>query len=176
MIDIKMMLLVDNKEVLCKGGDPLVNAFMFNFSAIIGGPAQSTLNINNSNQAMTVRASGAQGGAGDANTGIVVGTGSGATTISSYQLGARIANGVGSGQIGYAAQTYTAPTTDGAKRYWKITRLFTNTSGSTITVNEVGLYINFSGAPHMVHRDLTGGVAVGHNQVLTVVFEYYTTT
>ena len=167
---------MNDEKVFCKDGDPYVNAGMWHSaSMLIGASAGQTLGTNNANQNTAVRVTAAQGTVGVSSTGIVVGSGSTAVTISRYALATQIAHGVGAGQLSYAAQTYTAPTTDGTKRYWKITRVFTNTSGGTVTVREVGLYANFSGAAHMLHMDLTGDIAVANNQALTVVFEYSST-
>lgn len=73
-------------------------------------------------------------------SGIVVGTGTAAVTISDYCLGTRIAHGVASGQLNYLAQVIQVPALSGGTNSFLLTRGFTNTSGSTISVHETGIY------------------------------------
>ncbi len=70
--------------------------------------------------------------------GIAVGTGVTAVTIADFALGTIIAHGVGVGQLQYGATTVNAPTTVGSTRQFTITRTFSNASGGSITVTEVG--------------------------------------
>ena len=121
-MNINCSIYMNDEKVFCKDGDPYVNAGMWHFACmLIGTSAGSTPGTNNSNQSISVRVGAAQGTIGVISTGIVVGSGSTAVTISRYALATQIAHGVGAGQLSYAAQTYTAPTTDGTKRYCKIT-------------------------------------------------------
>lgn len=87
--------------------------------------------------------------------GLVVGTGSGAVTISDYALGAKIAHGSGAGQLSHGGTTFTNPTTSGSTRSFTIQRTFTNNSGSDITVNEVGIYIKMSTYILLMDRTLS---------------------
>jgi hypothetical protein len=73
--------------------------------------------------------------------GIQVGTGTAANDVSKYALAALIANGTGAGQLQYGATSVTSPTTVGQKRQITVARVFTNNSGASITVNEVGLVV-----------------------------------
>lgn len=79
-------------------------------------------------------------GAGDDNLGIVVGTDNTAVAITDYNLGSKIANGAGAGQLTYSAlECPVAYTISGGDAYWDIRRTVTNDSGSDITVEEVGI-------------------------------------
>jgi len=111
-----------------------------------------------------------------ATQGIVVGSGSTAVTFSDYKLETIIGSGSGSGQLTYNASVWQAMTTPTDSSSWQVTRTFTNNSGSTITVREVGIYmesglqaggsINFCGA-----RDvLAEAVEVEALHVLTVTY------
>jgi len=73
--------------------------------------------------------------------GIQVGTGTGAVTRDDYQLGGKIANGSGSGQLVYGAMT--VEDTDGTPpdTVFRLIRTFTNNTSSSITVYEIGLVI-----------------------------------
>jgi len=78
-----------------------------------------------------------QGGLGDANTGIVIGTGTTSPTRTDYTLQAKIPHGTGAGQIYYNQQTYELldDTT------FRLNREFTN-AGSNLSVSEAGLIYN----------------------------------
>lgn len=74
------------------------------------------------------------GGGGYTNNGIHLGTGSAAVTIADYKLGGGIA------PLQEGTLDVSAPVTVGSTRSFTIQRLFTNTLGASITVNEVGIY------------------------------------
>jgi hypothetical protein len=73
--------------------------------------------------------------------GIQVGTGTGAVSRDDYQLGYKILNGTGSGQLSYGAMTIED--TDGTPpdTTFRLIRTFTNNTSSSITVYEIGLVI-----------------------------------
>jgi hypothetical protein len=75
-----------------------------------------------------------QGDVGDANTGIVIGTGTTPPTRADYALVAKIAHGTGTGQISYQRQTYELLT----DYSFRLNREFTN-AGSDLSVAEAGL-------------------------------------
>lgn len=81
-------------------------------------------------------------GAGGEGWGIMVGTGTNAVAIGDYALQTAVAHGTGAGQLSFGANSITtAPTTSGSKRYFQLSRGFTNNSGGNITLNEVALYL-----------------------------------
>jgi hypothetical protein len=80
------------------------------------------------------------GGSGDASMGVVVGTGTTAVTISDYKLESIIANGTGSGQLQYGTTSFSEVAITGSTAKFTIARTFTNNSGASINVHEVGLY------------------------------------
>lgn len=75
--------------------------------------------------------------------GVQVGTGTTAPTINDTKLETKITHGVGAGQMQYSAVTFGAPTSDGSTAHFTITRDFSNNSGGSITVKEIGLAVNF---------------------------------
>jgi len=83
----------------------------------------------------------ATAGDGDANYGIVLGTGVGAESNADYALGTKIASGTGSGQLDYGPQSFVTPYVNGSYIDFVLSRSFYNASGSPITVTEFGLYI-----------------------------------
>ena len=118
------------------------------------------------------------GGVGDTNIGIMVGTGITAPNIDDYALESQCGHGSGVGQFSHGAVTFGLPTSDATTSHFTITRDFSNNSGATITVNEVGLYVaaltvsyygSAQSAYFMIIRDvISGGVDVPIGQTLTI--------
>lgn len=77
--------------------------------------------------------------------GIVVGTSSNNFVGTDNALGNLIADGTGSGQLVYGDMTEVGrmnePSVSGSKNVMRLERDFTNSSGNSITINEVGLVI-----------------------------------
>jgi len=85
--------------------------------------------------------------AGVDKSGIVVGSSDEAVGYDDYNLKSKIANGTGAGQLSYGACVVDTPYKDGTEYKFRIYRTFTNNSGDTITVKEVGLIV--------AYRDIT---------------------
>ena len=110
--------------------------------------------------------------------GIQVGTGTTAESISDTALGTQVAHGTSAGQLQYGAMTYGAPSTTATTTTFRFTRVFTNGSGGTITVQEIGLVgrdTTTTANRFLFARDLTGAVAVTNGQQLTVNYDFTTT-
>jgi len=82
-------------------------------------------------------AKGAEAGVGDDSAGIVVGTNPTPFDPSQYNLLAKIPNGTGAGQLQYGAVTIENP----SETLFRVIRTFSNSSGSPITVYEIGLIV-----------------------------------
>jgi hypothetical protein len=110
---------------------------------------------------------------GNNSYGIIVGTSDTPWSIEQYQLGSRIPHGNTSGQLLYGATTVDdiTPITNGYRIF--VSRVFTNNSGVSVIVKEVGLY---TGDNIMLARDvLTTPVEVQNLQTLTVRYSIYFT-
>jgi len=83
----------------------------------------------------------ATAGASVTTFGIRVGTGTAAVTIADYSLQTPIAEGTGAGQLTHGATSVSTSSTVGSSRLFTVARTFTNNSGTSITVNEVGLIV-----------------------------------
>jgi len=83
-------------------------------------------------------------GLGDTNYGIVVGSGTNANTTSTYALQTLIANGTGAGQLSYGSTTVLSPAISGSTVTVTVSRVLNNSSGGTITINEVAMYVALS--------------------------------
>jgi len=113
------------------------------------------------------------GGTGNASVGIVIGTSNAANSPSTYALGGQIGNGTASGQMQYGVTSVTSLTTSGSTVSFTTNRTFTNNSGASITVAEVGIYAYDGGLGYFAFaRDvLASAVTVANTTPITV---YYT--
>ena len=132
---------------------------------------------------MTYEGGNATTGAGEVtwssatNNGIVVGTGTTAVAPTDYQLATQVVDGVSASTLehfpcGGSALTTSAPTSS-----FTLERLFRNSSGGSITINEVGVYAtaNRLGASDLSHfciiRDLVSpGFAVANGEYMRIVY------
>jgi len=74
---------------------------------------------------------------------ILVGSGSQSNSYNAYNLNAPISNGSGTGQLIYSTlSTPTNITINGNEAYFIISQSYTNQSGATITISEVGIILN----------------------------------
>jgi hypothetical protein len=71
--------------------------------------------------------------------------------------------------------TYGAPSTTATTTTFRLTRVFTNGSGGTVTVQEIGLVSGNGTNNYLWVRDLTGAVTVTNGQQLTVNYDFTTT-
>jgi hypothetical protein len=112
--------------------------------------------------------------AGDTSAGIVVGSSDTPVSISQYSLGALIPHGTGSGQLSYGAETVESLSKD-TTWLFRIVRTFSNGSGASVTVREIGLYVRLGmgASPYyfscMLARDVpTSPISVPNGSTLTV--------
>jgi len=116
------------------------------------------------------------------NCGIVIGTGTATPTPGDYKLGNQIANGTGSGQMTYNSLSFTNPTINGNTTTMTITQSFTNQSGASITVSEVGIIaetLNSNGGTDyvlIVHDLLSSPITVANLSILQVIYTISVTT
>lgn len=112
--------------------------------------------------------------------GIVVGTGVTAVTPTDYALATRILHGRTAGRLEYGGCEFIGIAFVNPNGEFTIRRYFTNASGGSITVNEVGLYAagtkmvaNDYGFtwPFAIARDIVSpGVAVADGEILRVTY------
>lgn len=117
-------------------------------------------------------------GAAGENLGPVVGSGTTPVTIDDYKLDTQITHGSGAGQLSFSAVSFNAPVTSGMDRYFEVVRAFTNNSGNTVTVREIGLHMNNEPSTYfyLCLRDVLGSaIDVGNGQVLTVKYRILAT-
>lgn len=110
--------------------------------------------------------------------GLQVGTGTNAESISNTKLQTQVAHGTSAGQLQYGTVTYGAPSTTATTTTFRVTRVFTNGSGGSITVQEVAIVSEAAFAQtagFLLARDLTGGVAIGNGLSMTLNFDFTTT-
>jgi hypothetical protein len=114
-------------------------------------------------------------GDGVGDFGLVVGSSDTPNTVNTYTMGAIISHGNGSGQLYYGATTMENPQNPSGTNYWifRIIRTFTNNSGGSITVKEIGLIVKCydSGGNtryFLIARDVISPVTVPNGATLTI--------
>lgn len=107
--------------------------------------------------------------------GIFVGNGNTVFSIDDTQLDSIITHGTGGGQLEYGACTATVPSNP---RIGQLSRTFTNSSGSQISVNEIGLGFREGSEssttnPIMIARDVLGSsFDIADGEALKVDYEF----
>jgi hypothetical protein len=112
--------------------------------------------------------------AGETSAGILVGTSDMPVSIGQFNLQSTISHGTGANQLSYGATTVEALTKN-TTWYFRVVRTFTNYSGASITVREIGLFVRLGlvVSPYyfscMLARDvLSAPVTVPNGSTLTV--------
>ena len=123
----------------------------------------------------------AQATSGTDTSGLVVGTGTNAVVITDTKLQTRVAHGTGSGQLQYGASVVNLPSATSTVTQMILTRPFTNASGGTVTVTEIGIYADMGDAVSTTNnrvvcivRDLST-IALSNGDVLTLNYILQTT-
>jgi len=116
-------------------------------------------------------------GAGKPYTGIQVGSGTSAPSASSPYLESLITSGTGSGQLSYGSDSVTSPSISSNPGTIQISKTFTNNSGGTVTVGEIGLAPQIRNdssslyqAALMVHDVLSSAVSVPNGGTITITY------
>ena len=113
---------------------------------------------------------------------ILIGTGTSSPKANDYNLSQPIANGTGSGQMEYGSVSFIQPTVINTNTTtFQISQTYQNSSGSTITVSEVGMEIdayNISDSTYVLisHDLLSSPISVPNNGVLLVTYTISITT
>lgn len=109
------------------------------------------------------------GGAGNVNLGVIAGTGTAPVDIEDYKLANKIAHGVGAGQLSYGVNTTQNPSRNDNALQFAVTRSFTNTSGASIVVQELGLLVNRNGptSNNLIFREVIEPIPILNNATRT---------
>ena len=116
---------------------------------------------------------------GTSTSGLVVGTGTTAVDITDVALVTQIAHGASAAQLQYGASVVDLPSSDSTSTTLILTRPFSNASGGSITVREIGMYCSVSdsvgtGRFLCLARDLAT-IALSNGDVLTLNYILKTT-
>lgn len=122
----------------------------------------------------------AYGADNDGSYGIVLGTGVTAVGNTDYKLATIIAHGTGSEQLDYGSSSFTAAAVVGANVDMILSRAFYNGSGATITVKEMGIYVDSYSTDGVVHaflicRDLIAAVDILDTETASAQYVFRTT-
>jgi len=121
----------------------------------------------------------------DNSYGIQIGTGTTTPSIVDSRLSALITNGTGAGQMQYGGVNVTGAVTNTSNNtgYITVTRTFTNNSGASITVSEVGLVAwagNWNGVSGqyylIIHDLLPTPITVPNGSSLSISYEIQVAT
>ncbi len=131
---------------------------------------------------------------GNSSYGIVIGSGASAGSTPSptaYKLAAQIPQGISSGQIEYGATSVGPVSQSGQITSFTISRSFTNVSGATLTVTEIGLVVNVTGFAmtivstasavssdyFLIAYDIpSSAISIQNGQTLTITYTFSVTT
>lgn len=150
----------------CLGICGLLHGYRYNMLSI------SIPDVGNTSRAWGVVTGRLDAGSGINTHGPVVGTGSTAQAWGDYNLVAKIAHGTGSGQLSHGAVSFNAPVNDGNDRYFEVLRTFTNGSGASITVYELGMIVYNATYYFLICRDVvSGGIEIPNGQALTLTYK-----
>jgi hypothetical protein len=111
--------------------------------------------------------------------GIQVGSGTSPPSASSPYLESLILSGTGSGQLSYGTNSMTSPSISSNPGTTTITNTFTNNSGGSVTVGEIGLAATLyncttgsctGGAALLIHDVLSSAANVPNGGKITVTY------
>jgi hypothetical protein len=170
--------LLDPKGRVVKRGKQPVKSFVKQW--IVGVYAGfiasniSAIDITGTSRTTSIYIFRVNAGSGDASYGIVVGSSDTPVTRDDYKLGSQISHGNGTGQLVYGAVSVDAPITYGTGYLTRVTRVFSNNSGSNVTVKEMGIYSTQAGYSFCIIRDvLTTPVTIPDGYSWTVRYNFY---
>jgi hypothetical protein len=152
---------------MLRGLSSLVNPTLTDAS----GVSRTFYTYNNSYAVIDLNA-----GSGIADYGVQVGTSDVAFDKTHYSLQGKIAHGSGSGQLLYGATTVEEYTEVDTKAQFRTVRVFTNSSGSPITVKEIGIVVrNYATAVYyfLAARDVITPQTVPDGATLTIRYTLY---
>jgi hypothetical protein len=123
---------------------------------------------------------------GNATYGILIGSGAsagGTPSPAQSNMIALIPHGTSSGQIEYGAVTVNPPTVSGQTTSFTISRSYTNVSGATLSVTEIGLAVQMTGFAMttsnivLIAYDIpSSAISVQNGQTLTITYTFSVTT
>jgi hypothetical protein len=113
-------------------------------------------------------------GSGVSTHGIVVGSSDTPVTRDDYKLASQISHGTGANQLMYGAMSHDAPTTYSTGYLIRAMRVFTNSSGDSVIVKEIGVYCNTASYYFCLIRDvLTTPITIPNGYSWTVRYNFY---
>lgn len=151
----------------------VVQAYIGLLSVQLCGNYIYVRDINNSNNNVSPAASNLNINAviNDDTYGIVVGSGTNSVTINDYKLQSKILQGIGENLLQYSAMEFPSLyVVNSTKAFTSFRRLFTNLSGSSITINELGVYTkSFNNKIYCIERTLYNSV-LADEEALSVTY------
>jgi len=154
-------------------------------SILNGAPIQNVRDTGNTLRTPNLNSGNGQyctvlGGAGSTTDGIVLGSNNTAPTTSDFVINTLIAQGVGAGQLQYAAGSTGFAAIVGANVDYDMIRSMTNGSGGDVIVREIAIYGLFVYAGPVngrfcLVRDVVADITVANGQTITITYKRRTT-
>ena len=107
--------------------------------------------------------------------GVLVGTGTTPVDNTDYAMETKIDHGAGAGELNYGESSKVAAAVVGVNVDLQFIRTFTNSSGNTINVTEIGIYRYVATPIFMTLHEIVTLTAVPNGQTLTVTITCRTT-
>ena len=172
-LDVCVKASVGGKVVYEKENDPWCVGFCGVFLGYrYAMQSLSIPDVGNTSRTWNVANASMAGPSGNASYGPVVGTGNTAHSFDDYNLGTKIAHGTGTGQLSYGVTNFNNPQNSGNDRYFEVYRTFTNSSGASITVYEIGMIMYNGSYYFLACRDvISGGIEIPNGQALTLTYK-----
>jgi len=171
MIKVTIQAGVYKKKKLVKlypeiPANSLICAFLKLLKVQISTAAETIKDVANADHSISQNAANFQstGTAGDQDNGVVVGSGTTTPTMTDYKLQTQLKTNVAYGAVGFALES-----PDAATYALAIARSFTNNTGATLGIREVGLYSKGLTYIHCTDRTL---YSVDVPAGLSVTFTY----
>lgn len=179
-------MVYDSGESECRSW---VTAFLKHIEAGSRDVAVSATDINDAARGMAAPSDVASGRTwmsiigveSEADNGTVIGTGTTTETNTDTKLETRITDGATSGKMEYDEHTYTTTAVVSTNVDFVWNRTFTNNSGASISVTEIGLYCESYRTAQQIAvdmclaREVVTSTAVADGQTLLVKFTMRTT-
>ena len=115
------------------------------------------------------------GGVGQTTTSILVGTGTTPVDNLDFSMESLIAHGVGVGELSYGDTSKVTSAEVGANVDFQLIRTFSNTSGGTINVTEVGIVARGGSYYMLILHEIVTSTPVANGQTLTITITFRTT-
>ena len=162
-------------KVKCKHGDPLLAQWIDHYYYCLSYNAATIQDAGNAGRAASVTTSSTDlvQTTGNETYGIRLGMGNTGVVITDYTVANGIFDGTGANQLVHTLSKPRYIISGTTTRSVYLSRGFANYSGSSITVEECGIFSqNSAGNQFLLARDLTGSISVAQASVVFFMYDF----